>query len=163
MRHTSAYTLIEVLVTLTIVGILFAFGYASFRDFARRQELAGTVKQMQGDLRLAQQMALSGQKPSAVGCSTLSGINFRTISNSCLGGTGSSYVIEYNCGGVVQSPSVKCVDIPIDISMTGPAANPITFKVLGNGTNLSEDNIILLNQGTINSATVTVTAGGEIK
>lgn len=163
MRYTSAYTLIEVLVTLLIVGILFAFGYASFRDFARRQELAGAVKQMQGDLRLAQQMSLSGEKPSNSGCSTLSGINFRTVSSSCLGGSGSSYVIEYNCNGVVQSPSIKCVDIPADISMTAPAVNPITFKVLGNGTNLSADDIITLRQGTINTASVTITSGGQIK
>ena len=65
----SGFTLIEILVSMTIIGFLFSFGYASFRDFSRRQALAGVVKQVQGDLRLAQQKALSGEKPS--GCTTL--------------------------------------------------------------------------------------------
>lgn len=160
--HAPAYTLIEILVTLTIIGILFSFGYASFRDFARRQELAGAAKQLQGDLRLAQQMALSGQKPTT-GCGTLSGINFRVESSSCAGNTGSSYAIEFNCSGIIQSPPSKCVDFPKDISVIPPGVNPITFNVLGNGTNLSDDDIIILNQSTINTLSVTVTAGGEIK
>ena len=40
-KHNAAYTLIEILVALTIVGLIFGIGYVNFRDFARRQALAG--------------------------------------------------------------------------------------------------------------------------
>ena len=67
-RSNSAYTLIEILVGLTIVGLLFGFGFVSFRDFSRRQTLAGSAKKVQGDLRLTQESALSGKKPSDFDC-----------------------------------------------------------------------------------------------
>lgn len=151
----AGYTLIEILVTLTIVGILFGFGYASFRDFARRQQVAGITKQIQGDLRLAQQMALSGQKPVS-GCSTLSGIRFRIDSAA-------SYLLEYMCAGVAISPSIKNVNLS-GVLFSSPLPSPIQFNVLGNGNSLGADELITLVQtGTNNTATVTVTKGGEIK
>ena len=56
---TFGYTLIEILVGLTIIGIIFGVGFASFREFSRRQSLAGGVKTLVGDLRLAQEQAIS--------------------------------------------------------------------------------------------------------
>ena len=50
----NGYTLIEILVALTIIGLLFSFGYVSFRDYSRRQAVSDAVKTMQGDLRLAE-------------------------------------------------------------------------------------------------------------
>lgn len=159
-RHTSAFTLIEILVTLTIVGILFAFGYASFRDFARRQQLAGTVKQLQGDLRLAQQMALSGEKPPDGSCSTLDGIRFGIIPPS-------EYRIRAQCNGSSTGGyTYKTVNLTGDLVITPDATvNPILFKVLGQGTNiLSSEAVITLTQtATGNATTITVTPGGEIK
>lgn len=154
-QFTRAYTLIEILITLTVIGILFGFGYASFRDFARRQEVAGTVKELQGDLRLAQQQALSGQKPSS-GCQTLDGINFRADSLK-------GYLIEYICGGIAISTPIKSVTLPSDMSFSD-LPPPIRFNVIANGNNLTADEVITLIQtGTNNTGTVTVTVGGEIK
>ena len=45
----KGYTLIEILVGLAIIGLLFSFGFVSFRDYSRRQTLAGAVKEVQGD------------------------------------------------------------------------------------------------------------------
>lgn len=92
-QNTSAYTLIEILVSLTIIGILFGIGYVSFRDFARRQSIAGAAKVLQGNFRLAQQQALSGQKPS--GCGTLDGVRLRINSTQ-------SYAVEAVCNGAVE-------------------------------------------------------------
>src|SRR3990167_10524628 len=68
IRYTRAYTLIELLVGLTIVGLLFGFGFVSFRDFSRRQAIEGAAKKVQGDLRLAQSLALAGKKPNSTYC-----------------------------------------------------------------------------------------------
>jgi prepilin-type N-terminal cleavage/methylation domain-containing protein len=154
---TFAYTLIEVLVSLTIVGILFGFGYASYRNFSRRQALAGVVKQIQGDIRLTQQMALSGQKPTDLSCGTLDGMRFEITPPV-------TYGLRAQCDGAAGY-SFKEVILPGDITITAGSTNPIIFKVLGQGTNLPAEGVtITLNQtGTSTPAYVYVTQVGEIK
>lgn len=160
--YTSAYTLIELLVGLTIIGILFGFGYAGFRDFSRRESISGSSKKVQGDLRLAQSMALNGQKPpppNDVPCRSpnlLDSYSFKVISAT-------EYKIEANCGS--STVTVKDVEFSLDVTISTPSPNPIKFKVLGDGTNITEGSVasITLTQvGTNNTVTVTVGAGGEI-
>lgn len=158
----SGYTLIEILVGLTIIGVLFSFGYVSFRDFSRREALSGTSKKVQGDLRLAQSMALAGQKPEApddIPCTAnrLEGYHFRVYATN-------EYKIEALCGASVVT--VKDVVFSGDVLISSPSPNPIIFKVLGNGTNIvagAETTLVLTQTGTNSTATITITAGGEIK
>lgn len=160
--RVRAFTLIEILVSMTIVGFLFSFGYASFRDFSRRQALAGVVKQVQGDLRLAQQKALSGEKPA--GCTapppvkTLNAYNFYRS-------TEDTYKIQADCT-VVGVVDVKTVTLPAGAKILTPSPNPIKFNVLSRGTNIvsGESATITLTQaGVPDQQDVIVTAGGEIK
>ena len=157
-NEKKGYTFIEILVALTIVGLIFGIGYVNFRDFARRQALTGMARSVMGDLRLAQGQALSGKKPSAAVCNSpnkLNGYNFRVNSAS-------SYQIEAACSG--GNIVTKSVTLPADISISTPSPNPILFKILGEGTNLSANATITLTQaGTSNTRVVTVTSGGEIK
>jgi prepilin-type N-terminal cleavage/methylation domain-containing protein len=167
-RTERAYTLIEILVTLTIVGILFTVGYVGFRDFSRRQALAGAVKEIQGNLSLTQGYALAGQKPDNIFCSdpnssdppNLIGYNFNVVSSS-------EYKIEAVCtGGTVLQEDFN-LDASSGISIGISPTNPVLFKVLGAGTNIpaesSGDVITLTQAGTNNQATITVGAGGEIR
>jgi len=166
MKRAAGYTLIEILVAITIIGILFSVGYANFRSFSQRQVLLGAVKQIQGDLRLAQQMALSGQKPNELGCLTkpLDGIQFGMT-------TGAPYLYQLKavCGTDAGGyPLIKEFDFPSDITPSPVTftPNPVLFKVLGNGTNIPQGGsvvITLTQTGTNNKATITVTSGGEIK
>lgn len=156
----SGYTLIEVLVGLTIIGFLFGLGYVNFRDFSRRQAVAGAAKNIQGDMGLAQQLALSGQKPDDIKCNPpnlLSSYNFRIASAG-------EYVIEAVCtGGAVESKSVV---LPADISISSDSLTTISFKVLGQGTNIvSLDRVILtLTQASTNNIyNITVGSGGNIQ
>lgn len=155
MRKISGYTLIEILVGITIIGLIFGFGYVSFREFSRRQALAGIAKEIKGDLRLAQALALSGSKPDA--CSVyLKGYNFRVVDSS-------SYKIEASCGESVYEN--KTVNLPTDILVSIPSPNPVLFKVLGQGTNIIEGesaSITLTQAGTGSQAVITITDGGEI-
>ncbi len=149
------YTLIEILVALTIIGLLFSFGYVSFRDFSRRQAIVDAAKAIQADLRLAQQNAISGQKPG--GCTTtLDSYNFNVRSAS-------RYTIEANCSAT--PPVVKDVNLPSGITISTPSPNPLTFKILGQGTNVgaADWTLTLTQAGTANTATATVTSGGEIR
>ena len=161
MGKVVGYTLIEILVTLSIVGIIFAAGYANFREYARRQAVVSGARQVQGDLRLAQEYALSGRKPS--GCSILDGYQFRFTSAReyglyavCSGAGGVSYFSVKDTltltGGVIFNPV--------------PTPNSLLFKSLGQGTDLSPGafiDITLTLPGLSYTQTVTVTAAGEIR
>jgi len=158
MVRRHGYTLIEVLVGLTIIGIIFSVGFVSFREFSRRQQLASAARSFRGDLHYAQELALAGNKPSNANCNapnTLLGFNFRFVS-------GSNYVIEASCsGGNVQ---IESRDLPTEIVVTAPAVNPILFKVLGKGTNIDSGSVtITLTQVTTSrTVEITVNPNGEI-
>lgn len=156
----GGYTLIEILVALSIVGLLFAFGFVSFRDFSRRQAVTGAADAVRGDLRLAQGNAISGQKPDDAHCGSpdlLNGYLFDVVSPN-------EYKIEADCtGGTVLT---KDVVTPPGISISVPSPNPIEFKVLGQGTNIDSglSAIITVTQtGTTNTETVTINYGGGIQ
>ncbi len=165
MGNKKGYTLIEILVGLTIIGLLFSFGFASFRDFSRRQGLAGTVKSVQGNLRLAQELALAGQKPENALCTgsgrILDKYSFNVVSLL-------QYRIEAECSDALGSyvVVVKEANLPSDVSISTPTPNPIEFKVLGHGNNIIEGGtatITLTQAGTGSQTAITITAGGEIK
>ena len=165
LQDISAYTLVEILVALTIIGLLFSFGFVSFRDFSRRQVLSDAAKTIQGDLRLAQGDAITGQKPDNINCNapnTLDSYGFNVLPS------GKGYNIEANCavGLVIVKVIVKPVTLPADLTISTPLPNPLMFKILGQGTNIPSGSIWTLNltqTGTGNPASVTVTSGGEIK
>lgn len=162
----SAYTLIEILVGLTIIGLLFAFGYVSFREYSRRQAFASVVRGLKADLRLAQEKALSGEKPDDVRCNApnvLTGYNFRVTSTF-------TYSLEAVCTGGAPIV-VKSVDVlSAGVGIAAPSHNPILFKVLGQGTDISQgapDNgrvdIGLMQAFTQSIMSVTIKSGGEIE
>ena len=160
MSHNRlGYSLVEVLVSLAIVGLLFTFGFASFRDFSRRQHLISVARSIKGELRLIQAKAISGEKPEEVECTgvnTLITFNFQIVNPS-------TYQVVAVCSG--GSVTTKTETISDDTTMAS-SQNPISFKVLGQGTNVSAGAgaIITFTQvGTNSTATVTVTEGGEVK
>jgi prepilin-type N-terminal cleavage/methylation domain-containing protein len=158
--NSRGFTLIEVLVGLTIIGLLFGFGYVSFRDFARRQSLAGAAKSLVSDIRLAQTNALSGFKPDHVNCDTPN-----TLEAWRVGFTSTTqYRLVAVCsGGIVVA---KTVDSPSDVVMTLPAVNPIIFKVLGQGNNIplgSQASIVLTQVGTGSVQTIVIGSGGQVR
>ena len=154
---TFGYTLIEILVVLSIMGLLFGAGYANLRGFQRRQSLSDAAKQVQGDLRYAQELALSGQKPSNVNCTganNLNGYLFTVLSSS------NSYEIRASCTGAVPPPASKSVTLPVGLSITSTLSS-LLFKVLGNGTNNAT--ISVSQQGNSVPVTITVSSGGQIQ
>ena len=158
-KPNSAYTLIEILVALTIIGLLFSIGFVSFRDFSRRQALNGAARSLIGDLGLAQEQAISGRKPADIFCNPpnyLEGYNFRVVSAQ-------NYVLEASCsGGNVQT---KDVTVAADISLSVPVPNPILFKSVAQGTNIAaaSSSVILTQAGTGSIRTISISAAGEIK
>lgn len=121
---SKGYTLIEILVGLTIVSILFGVGYAGFREFAARQVLTSSYNELNSNLTLAQQLALTGQKPGSCP-SPLDGyeVLFRE----------DSYTVSAKCGN--QKVEIKKVDLVPSILLESSVPT-ILFKVLGQGTDI---------------------------
>lgn len=150
MQKDKGYTLIELLVGITVISIVFAIGYASFREFSRRQALGGVVKSTLSDLRLAQQLSLTGEKPSSGTCAVLSGYTFSSSTNG--------YTLTANCsdGNIV----VKTEELNAEVGISNTT---VKFKVLGQGTNLDADTTITLtHQVTGSIATISVGKNGDI-
>lgn len=145
-QKDSGYTFIEVLVGITIVTLIFSFGYVGFREFARRQVITSAVRELKGELRLAQEQAFAGKKPNDPSCNspnTLQGYYFRVTSPT-------TYAIEAYCtGGTVE---LKQEEISSTLELSTPTPNPILFRVLGEGTNITSVNAVL---------TITLTASGD--
>ena len=158
LRENSArgYTLIEILITLTIIGFVFGTGYLSFRDFSRRQILTSAVRTMAGDLRLAQQQALAGKKPDSVSCNQPNMLE--SYSFEITGSMG--YKINAVCSaGVIN---IKTVNFTDGVIITPPGTNPIEFKVVGDGTNLANTETITL-EAFGSTRTLTVSPGGTVE
>lgn len=157
-KNNHAYTLIEILVGITIIGIIFGIGYVGFRDFSRRQALTSVSRMIKSDLRLAQSKALSGEKPDNAFCTgteVLNSYEFRIVDTD-------TYRVNANCSGgdvEIKSEELDSSDIVI---MSG--TNPIVFKVLGHGTNIpNPTEIVGVTQiSTGNIISITVSQGGEI-
>ena len=148
------YTLLEILVGITIISLIFAIGTASFREFSRRQAIAGTAKMVIADLRLTQSRALAGQKPST--CTTLDAYRFYVQSST-------QYRIHARCA--CTNILVKTVNLPAGAQISS-SRNPILFKSLAQGTDIPSGGsatITITRTDLGQTATVTVTAAGEIR
>lgn len=159
LKKTGAgYTIIEVLVALAIIGLIFGASYVSFRDFSRRQSLSSVVRNVRGDLRLAQGYATIGKKPEDAKCT---GVNVLDSYGFFVNASDEYIIRAYCSGGAVDITTVR---LPPDIEASTPSPNPVSFKALAEGTNISTSATITLSQiSTGNSVAVTVTEGGEIK
>jgi prepilin-type N-terminal cleavage/methylation domain-containing protein len=133
-RSPKGFTLIELVVVIMIMGLLVGFGYASYREFARRQMVNGAVIQLRSNLRLAQQLALSGKKPES-GCNTLNSYQFY-LNYSV---NPDQYEIRPRCDGSEYSLITKTVIFPngVHFSSTTGLSGSLRFNVLGRGVVIS--------------------------
>ena len=119
LKKRFGYTLIEILVVITIGVILGTVGMVKYRDASRRQAVDAAAEKLVSALRKAQVNAASGVKNSC-GSSPLEGWQVKVNANN--------YVIQ-----------VKCVDSTYDnrteniegASVTSfPSSNPILFNLI---------------------------------
>lgn len=130
----KGFTLIEVLIVIVILGIIMGVGAVQFREFSKRQALVSAKRQLLADIRSAQADAINGRKPAAC-TGTLLGYGFRVVQ-----GSPAEYEIFARCSTGASSQDYEIIDgrLPVGISITSPAVNPVIFKPLSHGTNLAE-------------------------
>jgi len=156
-KFASGFSLIELLVTISIMGILIAIVVVSYVEFNRRQIVLQSTRKIVQDLRLAQSLASNNQKPEADDCScqTLDGYTF-----SIDHGTG-NYTIFANClNPIISCDPIKSETFSSDFSFSGFTS--AKFKILRRGVELTGGEILTVTTFG-KSQTIAVDKGGSIR
>lgn len=124
-NNRLGFTLIEMLVTITIMLLLVGGGLASYLQFDQRQGVITAADQVEVLLRSAQKKARVGDKPS--GCDTLQGYSVDLTS-----GNGDINLVA-NClvGGAPQDITVTTEQLRATV--TAASTVSIQFNVLAGG------------------------------
>ena len=151
MRQNKAgFTLIEILVSVSIGALLVGGGIASYNNFNDKQQVVSGARGLIVTFRNAQKRALSGDKTSA--CSTLAGWRVNRISLT-------QYRLLILCGDGSRS-TIETKSLPVGVEFVNNFV--VDFAVLTGGVS-GDGSIQLQNTGGGNVFTVSVTDGGAIE
>lgn len=153
---STGFTLIELIVSVTIMILLVGGGIAAFITFNDKQQLQGSTKMLQTYMRTAQTKARVGDRPED--CDRLLGYQVGVAQGT------STITLAAICGEtgnetelVVQTAELANVE---SIEVEGGGNLEVLFKVLHGGTEDSGDITVYSTGGA--SETFRVSAGGEI-
>lgn len=122
------FTLIEILIAISIAMIAIGGGVVSYNTFNQRQIIKTNALEVKSLLRSAQSKALSGEKPVDIVCTVLNGYIVSVTENSI-----STYA---QCSDGNSTP--ETVNLPTDLTFSSPPS-PFLFKVLGEGVSRQAD------------------------
>jgi len=140
------FSLIELLVVISIITLLFGFGMATYNDFNRRQMVSQSAKAIKNNLRLAQSKAMAGEKDCSAGVcgGNVSGCgNDNPLSDAekslegwfveLTGAAGSQQINVYGrCGGTTFYSQALSILPSLTVSF---GQNPLVFLPLAQGVN----------------------------
>ncbi|MDO8451444.1 MAG: prepilin-type N-terminal cleavage/methylation domain-containing protein [bacterium] len=148
------FSLIELLIAVSIILVLTTAAVASYNTFHDRQRLREAGLTLKANLRSAQNRAQSGEKPTA-GCTTLDGykVTFTAV----------NYTIQADCIGFgFGSPPAMIITLPSGITFS-PVPSDLVFKILGQGASLSAPvTLSLILTGFSTTYQISVSPSGDI-
>ena len=159
MKH-KGFSLIELLIVVTITLVIFSFGIASFNQFNKRERLRQAGLTLKSSLRYAQSKALSADKPNSnEECSPSSDPCCTTYQGVQVSFTASGYSTRHACTPEGPVGPSTTITFPTGIVFT---AVPSTFTFLSTNTlDRTTDQTITLTNGTL-SYVVEILSNGVI-
>lgn len=148
------FTLIELIVVMSIISLIFGIGIVRYQDFNRTQTIKSANLNLKNNLRDIQAKASAGVKP-ATGCTTLLGYQVWWVDNSTY--RARAYCSDGGGGGV--GPNVFYT-LPPGI-IFGQNFTAFRFLTLNQGVNVAK-NIVVKHQTTSVCYGVDVNIGGDI-
>lgn len=142
------FTLVEMLVSITIMLLMVGGGIAGYIQFNDRQIAVAAGSKLQSYLRLAQTKARSGDVPS--GCTQLTKYSVRLTN-------GSNQIQLY---AVCSNGDVLVQQDTFDPSVSPTTNHTINFRVLHGG--IEGAGTVTLQKGSTFQYTLDISAGGEI-
>jgi len=159
------FSIVELLLAVSIVLILAGIVFVSYRNFSSNQVLSQTASFLREDLRSAQQQTLAGEKPQE--CDIFLG--YKVIFDS--DNKGYQVLAECQSGqGPFAELTSKSEKFPVGIRKnSGP--NWVLFQTLEQGFSTDWENregsssstIEIISDSTKQTATISISVSGEIK
>ncbi len=146
----KGFTLIELIVTITIVLLLSGGAIVQYNAFTDNQRLKQAALTLKSNFRFAQSKAASGTKPAS-GCSELVGWDVRFSSST-------SYEIQAQCTPQGSVGEITVATLPAGITFS-PVPATITFRVLNQGVRTNPTVTLV---GRLKSYQIRVNPGGDI-
>ncbi len=148
MKNQIGFTLIEMLVTITIMMLMLGGGLVAYINFNQKQTVLSSVKTVQTALRSAQTKAKNGEKPP--GCGVLDAYQVTIATNT------NELILRPICDNVAQ-PGFESIFFNDGVTVASPV--DMEFKVLYSGVDGAGD--VTLQRDTY-VYTFTVSPTGEI-
>ncbi len=149
----TGFTLVELLITTSIMAILFSIGVAQYMKFNRQQVLVQTVLELKTNLTQARNMALAGKKTCAGA--------FDGVLVEANGDQG--YRISSQCDDGGDVVLIEEHWFPEGVIRTGGLGSGVLFKTLTGGTYLKADETITLTGFGGNTKSLIITPSGKIQ
>lgn len=139
----SGFSLIEILVVISVIGIISLIGLPVYKSITPNIALNSSIRDMTSDLRYAQQLAVTEQKTYSV--------TFNILNNSY-------YVFQADSGDIIRSRNINS-QVKID-SITGLSSSTASFTVTGASIESGEIALTNMNNKT---NTIEIKPSGYVK
>ena len=158
LNSVDGFTLIEILVTISLGLIVTVSGMAYYSNFNRRQMVEQSAKKIVSDLRLAQNLALTQEKPDqeSCACDFLNGysVNFNFPEKS--------YQIAVDCNPACEESVIFKEAVLENVTLSG--LQSVKFLVLTQGVQTSGGDTLTISSDNFSySKEVVIGGAGNIK
>jgi prepilin-type N-terminal cleavage/methylation domain-containing protein len=171
MTARKGFTLVEILVSVSVIGLLLGLGLAQYSRFNRRQIVEQAARNLIQSLRLAQNKALSGEKDCSSGvCGGNDDVcgndatdpNDNELTRWCVSFNANGYQIFGDCEG--NYFRTKNYNLPEKVTFQ-PIPGDLCFLPVGQGVTFAGpgSSLAINLSGYDLTKTVTVYQSGEIK
>jgi prepilin-type N-terminal cleavage/methylation domain-containing protein len=129
LNSNKGFTLIELMVTISVSLALFGVVVVGFNHFLATRKLENTQRELKSELRLVRSKAMNGEKP-ATGCDSLLGYSVRIESGT----------VEYApvCdSGTKTYVAIGLTEEGVDLSMS-----PASFEFQSISGSLAEEDLV---------------------
>jgi prepilin-type N-terminal cleavage/methylation domain-containing protein len=148
-NSSGGFTLIELIVVITVIGILSTVGVASFVEYSRTQIVRTAVAEYVTILNTARSRTFSQVKPSACTDKIMDGYTVTVTSES-------TYEFRAECGDA--NPLVELKTLPPTLTFSEPFPSYFFHLLTGGVTGFGNTTI----SGYGRSEVITVTAAGGV-
>jgi type II secretory pathway pseudopilin PulG len=150
-KFLPGFSLLELLVVFSLIGILTISGMASFFSFNRNQTFNVSVENVEQTLVLARSRAISQVKPSVCGTNKLRGYQVSLA--------GQIYRLRVACAPSNGTYIIQSYNLPSNVAFA-PGTIFVNFAISTGAVTPSPQNIVI--QGYGKTKTVTVDGTGSI-
>ncbi len=147
IKNNFGYSLIELMIVMTIIALLMGVGSISFFNVRKQQNIKNVTNEIESGLYMARSAAILGEKTGCDSADSLDSVDFSL--------TNEGYNITLNCGDGVLLKS-------FNFSFDGTIVNgdiPVSFAPLTG--DVGSDHSITINYGEL-SKSITIASYGRI-